>query len=112
MLIQLLRKDSFFVEGKEVKVHFGITREMKFGLGETPLKFEATMMFEFEATDDNTFIYGLYYIAKKFIQFLCYRRNILLSKVELSSSYEGHKPEIFASLQIFQPNLVDDKSLF
>ena len=61
----------FFVEEKEVKVHFGIIREINFGLGETPLKFEATMMFEFEATDDYTFIYGLYYIAKNFIQFLC-----------------------------------------
>ncbi len=103
----------FFVEGKEVRVHFGIIREIKFGLGETPLKFEATMMFEFEATDDYTFIYGLYYIAKNFIQFLCYRRNILLSKVVLSAPYEGHKHEIFASLHILNDEnfIMEEKPL-
>ena len=103
----------FLVEGKEVNVHFGITRVIKFKLGETPLKFEATMIFEFEATDDYTFIYGLYYIAKNFIQFLCYRRNILLSKVVLSAPCEGHKHEIFASLHVLNDEkiIMEEKPL-
>lgn len=71
------------------------------------------MMFEFEATDDYTFIYGLYYIAKNFIQFLCYRRNILLSKVVLSAPYEGNKHEIFASLHILNDEniIMEEKPL-
>lgn len=30
-------------------------------------------------------------IAKRFIQYLCYRKNVFFSKVELSTSYKGYK---------------------
>lgn len=34
---------------------------------------------------------GEWVIAKRFIQYLCYRKNVFFSKVELSTSYKGYK---------------------
>ena len=98
---------KFIVDGKEVEVHFGITRGIKTEIGESPLNLESTMIFDFEETDDYIFIYRLYNISKRFIQFLNYRRNVVFTKVTLSASYEGGKHESFAFLHV----LNDSKDL-
>ena len=38
------------------------------------MSFSSAMLFEFEPTDDYVFILKLWHIAKKFIQFLCYKK--------------------------------------
>ena len=61
------------------------------GVTETPLKLNSSLCFEFDSTEDYAFIYHLWVIAKRFIQYLCYRKNVFFSKVELSTSYKGYK---------------------
>ena len=60
----------------------------------------SNMMFEFDATDDYRFVLRLWYIGKQFIQFLCYRKNVEFSKVELAAPCENGTHETFAELYV------------
>ena len=94
------KRQPFVVDGKKVSVYFGISRAMSTKIWEPPMTLSSNMMFEFDATDDYRFILRLWYIAKQFIQFLCYRKNVEFSKVELAAPYEDGKHENFAELYV------------
>lgn len=83
--------EFFRVDSKEVKAVFGASRTISHGATETPLKLNSSLTFEFEETDDYVFVYQLWRIAKQFIQYLCYRRNVYFTKVDLSALYEDYQ---------------------
>jgi hypothetical protein len=58
------------------------------------------MLFEFEPTNDYRFIYKLWYTAKQFLRYLCYRKNVFLPEVALSAPAENGKYEEFATLYV------------
>lgn len=93
-------KQVFEVDEKEVQVYFGVSRKMSTKIGEAPVSLNSAMLFEFEPTSDYSFIIRLWRIAREFIRFLCYRKNVFLSSVEIASPYEGGKHENFATLHI------------
>lgn len=65
----------------------------------------SNMMFEFDATNDYRFVLRLWYIAKKFIQFLCYRKNVEFSKVELAAPCKDGTHETFAELYVLEEGI-------
>lgn len=93
-------KQEFFVDGKLIRAYFGINRSASTNILKSPLQIESTLMFEFDAINDYEFIYRLWRIARDFIRFLCYRKNIFISKVELSAPFEGGKHEYFATMYL------------
>ena len=97
-------KNVFQIEDKEVAVQFSVTRSSSHKIGEPPLTLSSVMFFEFEATDDFLFIYKLWMIAKQFIQYLCYRKNVYFPEVELSCPVENGLHESFATLYVIQEN--------
>ena len=101
-------KSNFYIDEKEVSVHFSIGRQVSTGIQDTPLKLTSIMVFEFEPTEDYSFIFQLYNIAKCFIQYLCYRRNIVIDAVELSEMVDG-KYHICAKMQILESNHLCEK---
>ncbi|KIC78131.1 HEPN domain-containing protein [Streptococcus constellatus] len=78
-------KQKFSVFGKEVQVYFGITRTTSLSIEKPPLVLSSSMIFHFEETQDYSFIRELNRIAKEFIQFLCNRRNISFTEIQLSN---------------------------
>lgn len=94
------QKQSFVVDEKTVSVYFGISRTMSLKIWEPPMTLSSNMMFEFEPTNDYKFIFKLWHIAKQFVQFLCYRKNIQFNKVELAAPREDGKHENFAELHV------------
>lgn len=93
-------KQCFSVDGKEVSVFFGISRTGSGKVGKPPLELHSEMFFEFEKTNDYAFVLKLWRIAKCFVQYLCYRKNVNLSSVEISTPYGEGKHEKFAVLHI------------
>ena len=90
----------FIVDGTEIRAHFGISRTVSTSINIPPLRLDSSLMFEFDGTEDYHFIYKLWWIAREFIRFLCYRKNIFIPKVELSAPYENGKHEYFATMYI------------
>lgn len=94
------RPQFFTVGDKQVSVEFSISRKLSTKLNDPPVTLSSAMIFEFEHTNDYRFVYKLWYTAKQFLQYLCYRRNILLSEVALSAPAEDGKYEEFATLYV------------
>lgn len=62
------------------------------------------MFIEFELTNDYRFIIKILDVAKQFIQYLCYRRNIIFSSIEISAPTTKGLHETFANLYQTQEN--------
>lgn len=93
-------KQVFIVDGTEISVYFGISRAVSTNIHKPPLRLDSSLMFEFEPTEDYRFILRLWWIAREFIRFLCYRKNVFIPKVELSAPYEEGKHETFATMYL------------
>ena len=100
--ITTTEKQIFVVDGKDINAYFGVSRAVSTKIDESPLRLDASLMFEFEATNDYQFIYRLWWIAREFVRFLCYRKNVFIPKVELSAPYEGGKHETFATMYLLE----------
>ncbi|MDE6470333.1 MAG: hypothetical protein K2L19_04865, partial [Eubacterium sp.] len=105
------RKQDFFVDGKKVSMYFGISRTSSGKIGKPPLELHSVMFFEFEKTNDYAFILRLWRIAKCFIQYLCYRKNVNLSEIEVSSPYNDGKHERFAMLHIVNEDVYNEPEI-
>ena len=104
-------KQCFSVDGKEVSVFFGISRTSSGKIGKPPLELHSEMFFEFEKTNDYAFILKLWRIAKCFVQYLCYRKNVNLSSVEISAPYGDGKHEKFATLHIVNEDIDNEPEI-
>lgn len=91
---------NFQVDGKDVEISFGISRNPHFKVGLPPLTLHSTMILRFEPTEDYTFIVRLWFVAKEFLQFMCYRRNIFIPVADLSTPAEEGKTRTFASFHM------------
>ncbi|MDO5115635.1 MAG: hypothetical protein Q4D58_06010 [Synergistaceae bacterium] len=89
---------EFIVDGKKGYIYFGISYASAIKVGKPPLELHSVMYFMFEKTNDYAFIFRLWHIAKRFIQYLCYRKNINLKNTELSAPVRDRKREKFATL--------------
>ncbi len=96
----ITQKSLFYVDEKKVSIHFSIGRKIRLSIQDTPLQLTSIMAFEFEPTNDYEFIYKLYIIAKQFIQYLCYRKNIIIDCIELSELIEDEKYNICGQMKI------------
>lgn len=96
--ITTTEKRKFTVDGTEVNAYFAISRTVSTKIHEPPLSLESALIFEFNATNDFSFILRLWQIARKFVRFLCYRKNIFIPAIKLSAPYEGGKHERFATM--------------
>lgn len=98
------KKQEFIVDNKKVVIGFGIARSLNMALLEPPITLNSNITFEFEKTKDYRFILKLWYIAKQFLQFLFYRKDVYLNDVKLASSNNKGSYEYFASLHIVGEN--------
>lgn len=89
---------TFSVDGKEVEVTFCISRSFSTKVGQPPLSLHSTMVFRFDPTEDYSFIVRLWFVAKEFLQFLCYRRNVFIPVADLSTPADEGKTRAFAKL--------------
>lgn len=104
-------KQKFSVDGKEVSVFFGISRTSSEKIGKPPLELHSEMFFEFDKTNDYKFILKLWRIAKSFVQYLCYRKNVNLSSVDVSAPFGDGKHEKFATLYIIDKNINNEPEI-
>ena len=97
-------KQSFLVDGCKIDSYFGITRVIGTNLDQPPLSAFSSLVFELSPTENYGFIYRLWLIAKEFLRFLCYRRNVYIPTVKLGTPYEGGKHRTFATMYVLSEN--------
>lgn len=104
-------KQKFTVDSKDIFVFFGISRTSSGKIRKPPLELHSEMFFEFEKTNDYAFVLRLWRIAKCFIQYLCYRKNVNLTAVEVSAPYGDGKHEKFATLHIIKEDVDNEPEI-
>jgi hypothetical protein len=57
-------------------------------------------MFEFDGVDDYGFILRLWRIARNYIRFLCYRKNVYIPTVDLAAPFGDGRHESFATMYV------------
>lgn len=100
-------KEVFNVGDKEISIYFGISISSTYKSGESPLGLNSTLLVEFEATSDYVFIVNLIKICKQFIQYLCYRKNVVFSSIELASPTPEGLHENFAQLYRVREDVIE-----
>lgn len=94
------QSQEFVVDNNCVTAYFSVWRGVNMGNTEPPMSLNSSLMFEFEPTDDYAFILRLWHIAKDFLGFLCYRRDVYLPEVKLAAPYKDGKHEQFATFYV------------
>lgn len=89
---------EFEVDEKKVNVQFSVSRKFSTKILEPPILLESSMLFEFDETENYDFLVRLWFIAKEFISFLCYRNNICMKPAVVSSRNQGGKYQSFGTL--------------
>jgi len=89
---------EFEVDEKKVNVQFSVSRKFSTKILEPPILLESSMLFEFNETEDYDFLVRLWFIAKEFISFLCYRNNICMKPAVVSSKNQDGKYQFFGIL--------------
>ena len=84
-------KQYFSLDEMEISVNFGISRRLSTKIGESPVILNSSMNFEFAPTRDFEFVIRLWRVAREFVRFLCYRKNVCLSTAEISAPYKDGK---------------------
>lgn len=106
------KKEKFSIEGKELFVYFGISISGSYKTGESPINLSSTMFIEFSPTSDYEFIVKIVKISKQFIQYLCYRKNVVFSSVEMDSpSSRGLHTRCATLYKVRDNSVVDAYSL-
>ena len=93
-------KQKFTVDCKEVKVYFGMSMSAGGDFTKPPLSLQSEMYFEFEETSDYAFVFRLCRIANVFIQYLCYRKNVPFTEINLSAPFKDGTHMKFAQLYV------------
>ncbi len=78
---------TFIINGKKVYIFWGVS--INSSAEELPIHIDSHLVFKFEATEDFTFSYTIWNVARKFINYLCYRRNTWLPTAVLSGTSES-----------------------
>lgn len=95
-------KQTFIVDGNEIRANFGITRTVSTKIHEEPLRLDSSLRFEFDPLNDYEFIYRLWWIARDFVRFLCYRKNVFITTAKLLAPSEGGGQRQFATMYLLE----------
>lgn len=93
--------DSFKVNDKDISVSFQIIRKINTSIGNPPLSLSSCLCFEFEATNDYSFIIDLCNYARNFIRYLCFRLNIFFSSIDIYTPADNNKHHSIGTVNMF-----------
>lgn len=75
---------SFVVDNQTIKYRYCISRTLCGKNLEYPIKMRSFISFKFDSTNDYDLIVKIFNVAKKYIQFLCFRKNISIEEVTIN----------------------------
>ena len=101
-------KEIFNINDKKLFLYFGISISSTYKTGQSPISLNSTMFIEFDPTDDYEFIISLIKVAKQLIQYLCYRKNVIFSSVEIAAPRHKGLHETFATLYETNENNIEE----
>ena len=91
----------------EIQCNLSISRQVKYGIEESPLSLCSLFCLYFDETNDYMFLLDLINHVHQLLSFFCYRRNIDLSSIEFKQKV-GNKYRACAKFINFKPQREKD----
>lgn len=92
---KLIKKQAFTIKGKKIEFYFDVFQKTTTDVSKPPLSLQSCLIFKFDATYDFDFIYGLYQIAKTYIQYLCYRKDIFFNNIIVYTQLNDEQKSLY-----------------
>lgn len=105
------KKHSFTTDGKDVEFSFNISRKISYQVLKPPVEIHSSLRFHFEETHDYPFLIRLWYVAKAFLSYLCYRKSITFGSVRLYTIVQEGKRRRIATLHMVDDDVIDAEPL-
>ena len=94
-------RQFFKVDGKNVEVYFDIIQKTTQEVTKPPLSLQSCLCFRFEPTDDIDFVYNLHQVAKCFVEYMCYRKDIFFQIIQIYTEATDNAKMTFPNGEFF-----------
>lgn len=104
-------KFKFNLRDKNIECSFNISKTLYGKITEFPVQIRSAISLNFESTDNYMIIADLYDVVNKFIQFLCYRKNVTMEEVKIFTESKEGKFRQIGTLETLNNDVIqeDDK---
>ena len=99
---------KFMIGDKEIKYNLNILKTLYGKITEYPVRIRSAITLSFESTHDYGIIVDLYDIIKKFIQYLCYRRNVIIEDINIYMSTENGKNRKIGTFETINNDIIQE----
>ena len=96
------KKQIFYFDDKEITVYFNILRKSSNRIDRPAISFESSLIFEFKPIKDYLLVFKLLRIAREFISFLCYRKNVYIPKIGLYATKNDLKHTFYGTMYFLE----------
>ena len=103
-------KFKFKIRNKEIKCSLNISKTLYGKTTEYPVRIRSSIALEFEPIQDYSILSDLYNIIKRFIQYLCYRRNIKIEEVNICTATENGKYRRIGTLETINDDIIKEEN--
>ena len=98
----------FVIRDKEINGNINISQTLYNKITEYPVRLRSFITLNFEPIQDYSVLVELYNIIKKFIQYLCYRKNIIIEDISIYTSEEKGKYSRIGTFDIIDYDIIQE----
>lgn len=101
---------KFVIKDKEIKCNLNISKTLYGKITEYPVRIRSAITLNFEPMQDYSILSDLYIIIKKFIQYLCYRKNVTIEEVNIYTSAENEKYRQIGTFESINDDIIQEEN--
>ena len=98
----------FVIKDKEVDCNLNISKTLYGKITEYPVRIRSAITLNFEPIQDYSILQDLYNVIKKFIQYLCYRKNISIEDVNIYTS-DNKQYRSIGTFEIINDDIIQEE---
>ena len=98
----------FIIKDKEVDCNLNISKTLYGKITEYPVRIRSAITLNFEPIQDYSILTDLYNVIKKFIQYLCYRKNISIEDVNIYT-FDNKQYRSIGTFEIINDDIIQEE---
>lgn len=100
----------FVIRDKEIECNLNISKTLYGKITEYPVRIRSAITLNFEPVQDYSILSDLYNVIKKFIQYLCYRKNVTIEDINIYTSDEKVKHRQIGTFEIINDDIIQEEN--
>ena len=100
---------KFIFKDKEIVCNLNISKTLYGKITEHPVRIRSAITLSFEPIQDYSILSELYNIIEKFIQYLCYRKNVIIEDVNIYTKIEKEKYRQIGTFETIDDDITQEE---